>query len=312
MPQFAGMNSLGAAHPSNKEPSRRQNKNMKNLYKLAFILVIGAAFAFAQTQPGQGSPSTPSTYPSQQQPGAQAPDNSPMGQSGTSSAATSKAQSDIQSALRKQMPASADNVTVSVTGENQIELSGTVSSDSEKTQVEQIAQSAAPTATIVNHLKVSSSTSGSGAMPPQGSQPPAAGKPPLLRLVAYQQTGQDSPSTQPQTGQDPQSTQNPNNPTSSSPGAGAGQTADANNNGSDVQDKIQKAIQQDSSLASSNIMVNVSNNKVELTGTVASKDQKRTARQIAESNAGGMKVVDRLKVSGSETSPSSPSTPPKN
>lgn len=78
-----------------------------------------------------------------------------------------------------------------------------------------------------------------------------------------------------------------------------------------IQDKIQKAIQQDSSLSGGNINVNVSGDEVELSGAVNSKDQKKTAKQIAESNAGGMKVVDHLKVSGGEN-PTSPSTPPKN
>lgn len=64
----------------------------------------------------------------------------------------------------------------------------------------------------------------------------------------------------------------------------------------DVQDKIQKAIQEDSSLSGANVNVTVSGSKVELNGTVASKDQKKTAQQIAESNAGGLKVVDHLKV----------------
>lgn len=269
---------------------------MKYLYKLAFILVIGASFALAQTGTGQSSQSTPST------PSTQQPDNSQVAQSGASSAAAStKAQSDIQSALRKQLPASADNVTVSVADNNKVQLSGTVSSESEKQQVEQIAHSAAPNVDIDNKLTVSSSPSSPGSMPPASSQPTAPTKPPMLRLVAYQQSGsQTSPATQ-----------TPSSTSPSDPGASAGQTSQTSGS-SDVQDKIQKAIQQDASLASSNITVTVADNKVELTGMVASKDQKKTAKQIAESNAGGMKVVDHLKVSGMETSPASPSTPPKN
>jgi osmotically-inducible protein OsmY len=277
---------------------------MKHVYKWAFILMIGAGFALAQA--GAGSPSTPPTFPSQQQPGAQAPGQ--MGQTSTSAAqASTKALSDIQSALRKQMPASADNVTVSLTDDNKVQLSGTVNSDSEKAQIEQVAHSAAPDVDIVNKLEVSSSPS---SMPPASTQPPDTGKPPVLRLVAYQQSGSAGQGSS--GSQDNQSSQSPTSPTSSSPAAGAGQTADTTANGSDVQDKIQKAIQQDSSLASSNINVNVNNNKVELTGTVSSKDQEKTAKQIAQSNAGGMKVVSHLKVAATEPAPSTPSTPPKN
>lgn len=76
---------------------------------------------------------------------------------------------------------------------------------------------------------------------------------------------------------------------------------------------IQKALQQDTELSNANINVSVKGNEVELTGTVANKDQKKTAKHIAESNAAGMKVVDHLKVSKSENNVSSPtSTPPKN
>ena len=249
---------------------------MKYVYKLAFILVIGTAFALAQTGAGQSSPST---SPSQQ-PGAQTPDSSPMGQSGAGSAA--KAQADIQTALRKQLPASADNVTVSVGDNNKIQLSGTVSSDTEKQQVEQIAHSAAPGVDIDNKLTVSSSP----------SAPPSGSKPPMLRLVAYQSSSA------------PPAAQEPSKP-STDPAASPAQTSPGGS--SDVQDKIQKALQQDSTLSGANITVTVTGDKVELTGT-ATKDQKKTAQQIAESNAGGMKVVNHIKVAGE----SSPSAPPKN
>jgi len=283
---------------------------MKHVYTLAFILAMGATFALAQTGTGQSSPSTPSTFPSQQQPGAQPPDHSAMGQAGAaSSQASTKAQSDIQSALRKQLPASADNVTVSTTDDGRIQLAGVVASESEKQQVEQIARSAAPNAEIVDRLTVTGSNPGS--LPPASSQPPSGGKPPMMRLVAFQQTGsasQDNPQNQ-------SSPQTPVNPSNSDPGASAngtvGQTSQTSANTSDVQDKVQKALQQDSSLSGANINVSVENNRVELTGTVASRDQKKTAHDIAENNAAGMKVVDHLKVSSS-ASTSTPSTPPKN
>ena len=95
-------------------------------------------------------------------------------------------------------------------------------------------------------------------------------------------------------------------------------SAPASQAGTDVQGNIQKALQQDPSLANANINVSMtSDNKVELTGTVASKDQKKSAKQIAESNAAGYKVVDHLKVEHSggsdKSTPTStpPSVPPK-
>jgi osmotically-inducible protein OsmY len=292
---------------------------MKHGYPLALSVRIGATVAVAQAGAGAGSQTMPSTPPSQS--GAQqTPDQSPAGQTGA--AASTKAQSDIQSALRKQLPASADSVTVSTTDDGKIQLSGSVSSDTEKQQVEQIARSAAPNVEIVNKLNVSSSPSGPGAVPPAGSQPPASSKPPMLRLVAYQQQpttpGQTSPSgQQPDTQTAPSGANTPNS-TSDQAGSVDKDKAQAGNSG-DVQDKIQKAIQQDPSLANANINVMVSGNKVELNGTVASKDQKKTAKQIAETNGGGMKVMDHLKVSGhegnnspNETSPSGNNPPSTN
>jgi osmotically-inducible protein OsmY len=297
---FAWHKSFGRSLSKYKK-EQETKKTMKHLYKLAFVLVIGTGFALAQAGAGQGSQS-PSTYPSQ--PGAQqTPDSSQTGQSG-SAAASTKAQSDIQSALRKQMPASADSVTVSVSQDNKVRLSGTVSSDTEKQQIEEIAHSAAPNVDIENKLKVSASPSAPGSMPP------ASSKPPKLRLVAYSQAGsQTSPSTQSPSTQSPSSS----TPPSAEPSGSTEPKAQQGGNSGDVQDKIQKALQQDTSLANANITVNVSGDKVELTGTVASRDQKKTAKQIAESNAGGMKVVDHLKVEGgASASPSTPATPPKN
>lgn len=251
---------------------------MKHLFKLAFILVVGTGLALAQT--------TPSTSPS----GAQTPDNSQMGQKGAGSAS---AVSDIQTALHKQLPNVADNVTVSSTDDSKIQLAGTVSSDAEKQQVEQIARSAAPNSEIVNKLTVSGSST------PPSSEPPASSKPPQVQLIAYQAGSQTAPSTAPAT-PPPASDQAGSMSPSSQAGTG------------DVQDKIQKAIQQDSSLSGANVNVSVNNNQVELTGTVASKDQKKTVKQIAESNAGGMKVVDHLKVEGKGSSTATPPETPKN
>jgi len=74
----------------------------------------------------------------------------------------------------------------------------------------------------------------------------------------------------------------------------------------DVQSNIQSALQKDPSLASSNIQVNVTNKEVDLSGTVSSADEKKTAEQIAKTNAGGRKVKSHIKVSSA-----APGAPPK-
>lgn len=306
---------------------------MKHLYKLAFILVFGAGLSVAQTgATGQSPATTPPTFPSgQQQPSTQSnPDQSPMGQTGTSSTtAITKAQSDIQTALRKQLPASADSVTVSVSDDNKIQLNGSVSSDTEKQQIEQIARSAAPDQTIVNKITVS----GSSTMPPSGSTSPDASgpdkerkpaTPPPMAMSFVQSGTQDksgnmgqnqgssntpgqntpTPSTTESSHYPTDNTQTPNSASSSQNNAGAAGSGD-------VQSNIQKAFQQDSTLANANINVNVTaDNKVELSGTVADKEMKKTAKKIAEQNAAGYKVVDHIKVEHAKDN-NPPSNPTK-
>lgn len=75
----------------------------------------------------------------------------------------------------------------------------------------------------------------------------------------------------------------------------------------DLQTAMQSAFQKDPAL--SNVTANVADQKIELSGTVASKADKDKARRIAETNSGGRKVVDKIKVSGGEST--SPSTPPQ-
>ena len=74
----------------------------------------------------------------------------------------------------------------------------------------------------------------------------------------------------------------------------------------DVQSNIQAALQKEPTLASSNVQVNVTNKEVELSGTVGSAEEKKTAEQIAKSNAGGRKVKSHIKVSSA-----APGAPPK-
>ena len=299
---------------------------MKQLYRLLFILALGSGFAFAQTGM-QKPPTTPPTLPSEQQPGMQNPDES-TGQPASNTTVV-KAQSDIQTALRRQLPASADSVTVSMTDDNKIKLSGTVSSETEKNQIEQIARSAAPDVKIENKLTVSG---GAGTVPPGGSsggisptaspekppvnpedktgteRPRQQEKPPMGNSFMAQSSGQN-PSSQYPGSQTPGTT--PSTPPPSSDNK-ADTSTPAATGSADAQGNIQKALQQDPNLANANIAVNVSGNKVELTGTVASKEQKKTAKQIAESNAGGMKVVDHLKVQhASKESKDNTSNPPK-
>lgn len=329
---------------------------MKYLYRLAFILVFGAGMSLAQSgATSQNPPTTPPTFPSgqsgthttnpdQSNPSTTPDQTSPMGQTGTTSTtAITKAQSDIQSALRKQMPASADSITVSVSDDNKLQLNGTVSSDTERQQVLDVAKAAAPDQKIDNKIKVAAAppiggnSTSTGTTPTQTTTPPdqAPDRPrqqaqPPLTLVSFQAGTQDKSSNMGQNSnqgsspqqqtpgaqqQTPSTTESPHYPTdntqtpNSAPSdQNATQAGQAGSSGStEVQSNIQKALQQDSSLSSANINVNVTKgNKVELTGTVADKEQKKMAKKIAESNAAGYKVVDHLKVAGSSTKSANP------
>jgi osmotically-inducible protein OsmY len=68
------------------------------------------------------------------------------------------------------------------------------------------------------------------------------------------------------------------------------------NGGSDLQSKIQSALQQ-SNL--SGVSVNATGDTVELTGTVSSAKERKEAMRIAKQNANGKKVVDHIQVSKS-------------
>jgi osmotically-inducible protein OsmY len=83
----------------------------------------------------------------------------------------------------------------------------------------------------------------------------------------------------------------------------SGSSTAASGSSSDVQSKIQTALQQDTTLSSSNVSVNVTDDKVELSGTVASAGDKDKVEQIARSNAGSRTIDNKIKVSGSSSSP---------
>jgi osmotically-inducible protein OsmY len=62
--------------------------------------------------------------------------------------------------------------------------------------------------------------------------------------------------------------------------------------------KINTALKNDPTLANNNVMVNVSDQGVEVTGSVDTGKEKLTAMRIAQSYAGNFKVVDRVTLAG--------------
>ena len=131
----------------------------------------------------------------------------------------------------------------------------------------------------------------------------------LLALCAVVAVAQSS------TGQD--QSQSPSSQQPSSPsGSSASQSGSMSQSGGSDQSvqQIQSALQQKPEL--SGVTASASGDKIELSGTVSKKEDKAKAKSIAESNAGGKKVVDKIKVSGSSGSSAAPSSdstqnPPK-
>jgi osmotically-inducible protein OsmY len=130
---------------------------------------------------------------------------------------------------------------------------------------------------------------------PDQSQTPSSGQYPSQSTPPSGQSGTGT-SGQSSTGTSGQS---------STGTSGQGSTGMSSGGSSDAQSAIQAAIQQDQSLASSGVNAKVTDHKVELTGTVSSSADKDKAESIAKANAGGRKVVNKIKVSGG----SSDSTP---
>jgi osmotically-inducible protein OsmY len=281
-----------------------------NFYKATFILALGASCAIAQTT-NQNQTTTQSATPQspqiqQQTPsGTLSPSPLPQGQqipeqnsapaqsTPPSSVSATQAQWRIQDALQRQLPSGAGKVTVSVSPEQKIQLTGSVASEEAKQQAGQIARSAASDQKIMNDLTVSGSPSASMTAP--ASIAPAD--------ITKASADTSSNTTGSQTGTDSQMS----NSSSSSNGIQAGTSAQSSmtpvkdassTGGANLRDSIQTALQQEPSLKDANIKVNVEDNKIELTGTAASNDDKKTAVRVTKANAKGKKVTDHIKVTG--------------
>lgn len=175
---------------------------MTLLGKFGCVLILSFAapvFAFGQQYPQNPPASTPPTFPegtkenpdqtqrqNPDQPQPQSPETSPNPrgnpdqyppQNPDQTAPTSqntapppssltKNQTAIENAIRQQIPSIVNKVSVGITNDDRIQLSGNVDTEQEKQQIEQVAQSAAPDARIVNSISV--------------GKPPTTSNPPLI------------------------------------------------------------------------------------------------------------------------------------
>jgi len=109
---------------------------------------------------------------------------------------------------------------------------------------------------------------------------------------AGDQTGAQS-STTPNGSQSMPNQSTPDNSSSTTPGSTSSSATSAA--GADVQSQIQSALQQQ---GLANVNVNVTDQSIDLSGTVMTGKEKQTAKRIANSYANGRKVKDNLTVSG--------------
>ncbi len=218
----------------------------------------------------------------------------------TAAGSAAQAQSQIQGALMQQTNLSGVTVVAASDSSNNIQLSGTVSSEADRDQATRIAQSVAPNINIVDNIKVTGSPSGSssGAIAGAGSTG-APGLPQTDQPPAGQTSGSQASGSQ-------AGTQSGAQQSTTGGLAAGGQTV-----GGDLQSQIQTAIKNESTLATSNINVNVTDSEIELTGAVSTGKEKQTAKRIAQSYAGNRKVVDHITVTGKGKDSSDSMTPPK-
>ena len=68
--------------------------------------------------------------------------------------------------------------------------------------------------------------------------------------------------------------------------------------GTDIQGQVENALKNEPTLSNDSITVSVTDDTINLSGTVASGKEKQTAKRIAQSYAGNRKVKEHLTVSG--------------
>src|SRR5579864_3798326 len=299
-------------------------------------LALATSYGLAQTgQAGSQAGQYPSSQsPTTQQPNPQAPQTSTTPDQGQSTGPEQTQASPSTAASAPDNDALAQQVQQKLSTEPTLKgvqaeakkgvvtLSGTVASKADRKHAEELAKSVPGVKKVHAKLKVNpnaaGTTSGAAEMPApsaagseagntsaqagvrQGNQEP--GSMTGSAQAESQQQGssaeagvnsqaQQSPGTaqtepgQAQPGMTQQGVETPNNQ------MGTAQSS------TQIQSEIQNALQQQGTLSGTNIQTNVTDTEVELSGTVATPDQKQTAERIAGSYAGSRRVVNHITVS---------------
>ncbi len=203
-------------------------------------------------------------------------------QSGTAGMTSAGAQNtQIQNVIQQQIVNS--NVQVNQTTNN-IVLTGTVPTETDKQKAEEIARKQAGGLTVVNNIQVASSASAAMSNAPSSTLPQAETAPAgTSGATAAGAAGTSATSS---------------GTTAGTAGAQTGATGGAMSSASDLQTQCDTALKREPTLASDQINCVVSGDTIELSGSVMTGKERQTALRIAQSFAGNRRVVDRLTVRG--------------
>ena len=275
------------------------------------------------TAPDQGQTTAPDQTQSTGNSAATAPDNDALAQQVQQKLSTEPALKNVQVEAKKGV----------------VTLSGAVASKADRKHAEELAKSVPGVKKVHAKLKVSPNAAGTTSGAAETPAPSAAGseagntsaqagvqqgnqEPGSMSGSAQaesRQQGAESPSAQ--AGMNSQAQQSPGTaqtePGQTQPGMTQQGVQTPNNqmgtaqSATQIQSEIQNALQQQGTLSGTNIQTNVTDTDVELTGTVATPDQKQTAERIAGSYAGSRRVMNHITVSslnGQTGTPGAPAT----
>lgn len=264
----------------------------------------GTSGIAAQSSPSgstSGSTNADMTSSSSQTPSSSAPSGS-MNTGSTSAANTAVAiQNDLRNDTTLVSNNVVNNINVNVT-ENSIVLSGSVPTQQDAQRVLSVARSHAGPRSVVNNLVVtsaagSSATASTGATGAVSNQPSGATAAQSGSMNAQTGSASGQSGAAGQTGGAAGTTGSIGAPSGAAQGQAGGTTTEQSGT-VDLAGQIQTALKNEPTLANDNIMVNVTDDVITLTGTAASGKDKQTARRIAESYAANRRVVDHITVGG--------------
>jgi hypothetical protein len=90
-------------------------------------------------------------------------------------------------------------------------------------------------------------------------------------------------------------------------GSQSSTSSSASGSSDQVRSDIQTALRNEPTLSSANVSVNVTDDSIELNGSAPSAKDRDEAKRIAQSFAGNRRVVDNIKVAGSDSGSSAAS-----